>query len=107
MKEEKVIDLTTCELKDVKQQIHPTGSIYIHFTLNGSPFELEVEQHKNRMAYRRIYHGEKSPQRKCPFCNFYAITCQGLTRQTKQVFETLIQRPEIRLYWVTKKHLIN
>ena len=79
-------------------------NITISFTLGDFPYEFDIfyDAKLNEIFLSEIFHD--TTWKVCPYCENSSLSCLVLKHFKEGIFWRLIQYPEIRLKWLTRKH---
>lgn len=96
-------DFERLDIQSVSQTKLDEWDIRIHFTADGLSYRLIVSKDRQDKYFtpQRVEHEIKH----CPLCNNRnKYHCDGFSRHIDDLFQRLIQYPNIRLEWVFLPH---
>lgn len=91
-------------ITNVGQETALNDLFYLLFTIGNIDFEMSVRQDEQGIYQPSYVYHVQLRKKGCPYCQNRGQWCEGLDVHRFELFETLIQFPSIRLYWLFLPH---
>ena len=94
------------EVRNIREKKWSDGDIELKFRIQNCQYKMDLIPIESGYLAQGVFHESIYDYVDCPFCEKKVGRCLPLNRHNQELFEHLINQPELRLRWLTKPKVI-